>query len=95
MDQKTSIEVDTRQRDERRETDEWFGPLNRHGVLHGLDTDYPSEANSLRCVLLLRYLLDFEHILKEKIPEELAEWQRRSDEIRQLFSDKNQTNATA
>lgn len=32
------------------------GPLNRHGVLHGLDLDYDTEANSLRAALVLDYL---------------------------------------
>lgn len=32
--------------------------FGRHGVLHGVDTTYPTEQNSLRCVLLLAYLCD-------------------------------------
>jgi hypothetical protein len=77
---KTSIEEDTDLRDERRLTDDWFGPLNRHGVLHGLDLDYPNEVNSLRCVLLVRYLLDVDRILREEIPERLAELNKMLDE---------------
>jgi hypothetical protein len=73
LDRKVSLEEDTDQRDARRLTDDWFGPLNRHGVLHGLDTDYPNEANSLRCVLLLRYLLDADRILEKDIPERIEE----------------------
>ena len=71
LDGNLSIEVDTDRRDERRRIEEWFCPLNRHGVLHGIDTDYPSEANSLRCVLLLRYLLDADRILREQIPDKI------------------------
>ncbi len=55
--EESSIGADTEERDDRQQAEPWFGPLNRHGVLHGIDTDYHSEANSLRCVLLLRYLL--------------------------------------
>lgn len=48
-------------------------PLNRHGVLHGLDTNYPTEFNSLRCILLLGYLLEVRKVLHEDIPGELQE----------------------
>jgi hypothetical protein len=37
-----------------------------------MDTDYATEANSLRCVLLLRYLLDVDRILQKDIPEHVA-----------------------
>jgi hypothetical protein len=81
LDRKISIEEDTDLRDARKMTDDWFGPLNRHGVLHGLDIDYPSEANSLRCVLLLRYLLDTDRLLRQDIPERIAELNRRWEGI--------------
>jgi hypothetical protein len=31
-------------------------PLNRHGVLHGIDCDYPKECNSLRAIALINFL---------------------------------------
>lgn len=48
-------------------------PLNRHGVLHGVDTDYPSEFNSLRCILLLGFVLEVRRVLHEDIPQHLRE----------------------
>jgi hypothetical protein len=81
---KTSLAVRTDKRDERQRSEPWFGPLNRHGVLHGLDTDYATEENSLRTVILLQYLLDVDRILREDLPERLAElnrfWQETLDE---------------
>ena len=55
----------------RRSPGDTYSPLNRHGVLHGLDTDYPTEHNSLRCIQLLGYLLDVRQVLAEDIPAEL------------------------
>lgn len=76
----SSIGADTDERDNRQNISPWYSPLNRHGVLHGVDTDYPSESNSLRCVLLLRYLLNVDQILHEEIPDEVAKinamWER-------------------
>jgi hypothetical protein len=68
-----SAEIRTDKRAERQLSEPWFGPLNRHGVLHGHDTDYATEANSLRCVVLLEYLLDVDRILHQELPNELAE----------------------
>jgi hypothetical protein len=39
-----------------RAVDAHYGPVNRHGVLHGSDFDYAREEISLRCILLLGYL---------------------------------------
>ncbi len=33
--------------------------LNRHGVVHGYDTDFGSESNSLKAFSLLCYIKDF------------------------------------
>jgi hypothetical protein len=44
-----------------------YGPLNRHGVLHGIDLDYPTESNSLRAILLMIYLLDMTEFLRHTI----------------------------
>lgn len=32
--------------------------LNRHGIIHGIDTNYNSKINSMKCIVLLKYLLD-------------------------------------
>lgn len=69
---KWSLAVTTEERDQARKTDPGYGPLNRHGVLHGVDTDYPTEMNSLRCVLLLGFLLDARQILHDELPERQA-----------------------
>jgi hypothetical protein len=63
-----SIRVSTEKRDERRLSGDPVSPLNRHGVMHGIDLDYPTEANSLRVISLLSLLTDV-HKLKNK-PEE-------------------------
>jgi hypothetical protein len=39
---------------------EALGTLNRHAVIHGLDTTYGTEANSLRAIQLLSYLADLQ-----------------------------------
>ncbi|MBY0148597.1 hypothetical protein [Neobacillus niacini] len=33
-------------------------PLSRHAILHGADTNYGTELNSLRCIILLDYLIE-------------------------------------
>lgn len=48
-----------------------YSPLNRHGVLHGLDSDYPTEHNSLRCVLNIGFILEVQWVLHEDIPSQL------------------------
>jgi hypothetical protein len=35
------------------------GVLNRHGILHGVITDYPSKVNSFKTISLLQYVADF------------------------------------
>jgi hypothetical protein len=57
-----SIGIHTEDRDKKREQDPRYGPLNRHGVLHGLDVDYGTEGNSLRALLLLEFLLSVETV---------------------------------
>jgi hypothetical protein len=64
-----SLAMDTNKREEA----EVCSPLNRNGVLHGLDTDYPTEFNSLRCVLLLGFLLEVRQVLREDIPRHLED----------------------
>jgi hypothetical protein len=75
LDDCSSITAQTDQRDERQRSEPWYGPLNRHAVLHGHDLSYATEANSLRCVLLLQYLLDVDRTLYEETPGQLAELQ--------------------
>jgi hypothetical protein len=42
------IRVSTRRRDQRKLSGDTVSPLNRHGVVRGIDLDYLTEANSLR-----------------------------------------------
>ncbi|WP_131783791.1 hypothetical protein [Legionella gresilensis] len=52
----SSITANTKTREERQRADKLYGPINRHGILHGIDLNYNSEANSLRCISLLFFL---------------------------------------
>lgn len=52
-----SMTVNTKTRNNTKTEDPFFGPLNRHGVLHGEDLNYATEANSLRCISLVSSLL--------------------------------------
>jgi hypothetical protein len=52
----SGLRTDTRERDEFAASGRIFSPLNRHGVLHGLDSDYATEANSLRGIALISFL---------------------------------------
>jgi hypothetical protein len=63
-----SIRVSTQTRDQRNLSGAPVSPLNRHGVMHGIDLDYSTEANSLRAISLLSLLMDV-HKFKNK-PEE-------------------------
>jgi hypothetical protein len=47
---------ETRKRDKLVASGLICSPLNRHGVLHGLDCDYATEANSLRGIALISFL---------------------------------------
>ncbi|MFH1801021.1 MAG: hypothetical protein ABH891_09305 [Candidatus Omnitrophota bacterium] len=61
----TSIGVSTKERDRLKAKLELYGPLNRHGVMHGLDLDYATEANSLRSMMVLEYMLWVSEKLRE------------------------------
>lgn len=63
----SSIQVNTWDRDEKVKESKYFSSLNRHGVLHGVDLNYGKEENSLRCILLLGYLLDVKKYFDKKI----------------------------
>lgn len=58
LDIMTSIFITTWERDEKVKEQSNFPRFNRHGVMHGIDLDYGIEANGLRCIVLLGYLLD-------------------------------------
>ncbi len=49
--------------------DTLLGPLNRHAVMHGYDTEYSFEANGLRVILLLDYLADVDTVFNNPKPE--------------------------
>ena len=49
------------------ETNEEPRPLNRHAILHGHDVNYATEANSLRCILLLDYVCGVHLILQDEL----------------------------
>lgn len=59
----SSVSMNTNDRDEERKRDPSYGPLNRHGVLHGIDLDYATEANSLRAIMIINYLMDVKTII--------------------------------
>lgn len=52
----SSIRTDTKKRDNNQKVDQYYGPINRHGILHGIDIDYATEANSLRAIALISFL---------------------------------------
>jgi hypothetical protein len=51
----TSMLENTSDRDAKRVLDPTYGPLNRHGVLHGVDTDFGTRENALRAFAALGY----------------------------------------
>lgn len=67
----TSIMLNTDHLDEIQKTDEKFGPLNRHGIIHGLTTDFGTEINSLRCIVLLSFLLDIKEEFIDSDPDKI------------------------
>ncbi len=62
----TALNEKTDVRDAKRKKDPQHGPLNRHGVLHGTDLDYPTLANSLRVIVLLGYLQEMQMFVLAK-----------------------------
>lgn len=60
----SGLRMDTKQRDEFEGAGVSISPLNRHGVLHGIDCDYCSESNSLRSIALLSFLSEVDNIVK-------------------------------
>lgn len=51
----SAINVDTRKTDK----SEFKSDLNRHAVLHGLDTSYSNEINSLKALSILCFVADY------------------------------------
>lgn len=68
LSQITSINMNINELKKVQESDSYFGPLNRHEVIHGYNNDYPSKSNSLRCILLLDFLneVNEEYLKKER-----------------------------
>jgi hypothetical protein len=62
----SGLGLQTEKRDKLVASGEVYSPLNRHGVIHGVDCDYPTEANSLRCVALISYLDWFAEVLQKE-----------------------------
>ena len=52
----SGLSMDTQERDELLASGQVVSPLNRHGVLHGIDCEYATEGNSLRAIALLQFL---------------------------------------
>ena len=77
----SSISEHTKHRDTQRQTNPAYGPLNRHGVLHGIDLDYPTEANGLRAIVILDYLVEVKQILSSHA-EHAKEWEKLTKDLR-------------
>jgi len=56
------------------------GHANRHKILHGMDTDYATKANSLRALLLVDYLLGIKEML-DSHKEWAEKWRKEFEEI--------------
>ena len=52
----SGLRLSTDKRDNQKDKGSSISPLNRHGVLHGIDCDYPKECNSLRAIALIGFL---------------------------------------
>lgn len=65
----SGLRLDTQERDRLIASGQLVSPLNRHGVLHGLDCDYATNANSLRSIALIGFL-DWVADVKHKSDEE-------------------------
>lgn len=55
LDKESAINVDTRKIDK----SNYFSELNRHGVVHGLHTDFGNEINSLKALSMLCFITSF------------------------------------
>lgn len=68
LSQITSINMNTEEYEEYRKYDKFFSPLNRHGIIHGMNLNYSTKANSLRCILLIEFLNEVKSKYIDKDP---------------------------
>jgi len=66
-------------------TDPSYGPLNRHGVLHGVHVDFATHHNSLRCISLLDYILDVQDVLTRELPKAVKYEKDKQEQISKLW----------
>lgn len=52
----TTLMFNTKRIEQKRKSQAYFSAFNRHAILHGIDCQYQTEANSLRAIALLSYL---------------------------------------
>jgi len=62
----SGLREDTGKRDEFQKAGISVSPLNRHGVLHEIDSDYGTKSNSLRSISLLSFLAEVDSIVSKK-----------------------------
>ena len=62
----SGLRMNTRRRDKLKAAGVSISPLNRPGVLHGIDSDYGTESNSLRSISLLSFLVEVDSIVSKK-----------------------------
>lgn len=60
------LRMPTKRRDKLREQNKPISPLNRHGVLHGIDCDYATERNGLRAVALIGCAIWLHRIMEDE-----------------------------
>ncbi len=63
-----------------------YGPLNRHGVLHGLHVNYATQLNSMRCIIFLDYIMDVQDILLQELPRAVDYETGKQEQIRKLWA---------
>jgi len=66
----SGLSTDTCERDKQIAERHVVSSLNRHGVLHGLDCDYATEANSLRGISLIEFLEWVAEVIEHKQNED-------------------------
>lgn len=62
----SGLRLNTRERDKLKAAGVSISPLNRHGVIHGIDRQYGTESNSLRSICLLSFLAEVDRIVSKK-----------------------------
>ena len=66
--------------DKKNQNNQNYRTLNRHSILHGIDINYYTEANSLRAILILDYLVWLKEIL-ESHTKRAEKYNKLLDEI--------------